>query len=61
MATRGVSRRTFVNDMTAAGLLGNLALRLGQTIELDPTGGAITNVLVPEEWMMPTYREEWEL
>ena len=51
----------YAGPLTEMILLGNLALRLGQTIELDPTGGAITNVLVPEEWMMPTYREGWEL
>ncbi len=42
-------------------LLGNLAVRMGETLELDPTGGAITNVRVPEVWLMPEYREGWEL
>jgi len=51
----------YAGPLTEMILLGNLALRVGQTIELDPTGGAITNVRVPEEWMMPTYREGWEL
>jgi len=51
----------YAGPLTEMILLGNLALRLGQTIELDPTGGAITNVLVPEEWVMPTYRDGWEL
>ena len=51
----------YAGPLTEMILLGNLALRVGQTIELDPTGGAITNVLVPEEWIIPTYREGWEL
>jgi len=51
----------YAGPLTEMILLGNLALRVGQTIELDPTGGAITNVRVPEEWMMPTYRDGWEL
>jgi hypothetical protein len=51
----------YAGPLTEMILLGNLALRVGQTIELDPTGGAITNVRVPEEWVMPTYREGWEL
>ena len=51
----------YAGPLTEMILLGNLALRVGQTIELDPTGGAITNLRVPEEWVMPTYREGWEL
>lgn len=51
----------YAGPLTEMILLGNLALRVGQTIELDPTGGAITNVLVPEEWVLPTYRDGWEL
>jgi len=50
----------YAGPLTEMILLGNLALRVGQTIELDPTGGAITNVRVPEEWVMPTYRAGWE-
>jgi len=51
----------YAGPLTEMILLGNLALRVGQAIELDPTGGAITNVRVPEEWVMPTYREGWEV
>ncbi len=51
----------YAGPLTEMILLGNLALRVGQTIELDPTGGAITNVLVPDEWVLPTYRDGWEL
>lgn len=51
----------YAGPLTEVILLGNLALRVGQTIELDPTGGAITNVRVPEDWVMPVYREGWEL
>jgi predicted dehydrogenase len=51
----------YAGPLTEMILLGNLALRLGQTMELDPTGGAVTNVRVPEELVMPTYRDGWEL
>jgi predicted dehydrogenase len=51
----------YAGPLTEMILLGNLALRIGQTVELDPAGGAITNVRVPEEWVMPEYRDGWEL
>ena len=51
----------YAGPLTEMILLGNLALRLGQTVELDTTGGAITNVQVPEEWISPVYRDGWEL
>jgi predicted dehydrogenase len=51
----------YAGPLTEMILLGNLALRVGQAIELDPTGGAVTNVRVPEEWVMPSYRGGWEL
>ena len=51
----------YAGPLTEMILLGNLALRVGQTLELEPSGGAITNVRVPEEWVMPTYRDGWEV
>jgi predicted dehydrogenase len=42
-------------------LLGNLAVRLQQPIELNPTTGEVTNAKVPEEWVRPTYRMGWSL
>ena len=51
----------YAGPLTEMILLGNLAVRMGQTLELDTTGGAITNVRVPEEWIMPAYRDGWSL
>jgi predicted dehydrogenase len=51
----------YAGPLTEMILLGNLAVRVGQALELDPTGGAVTNVRVPDEWIMPTYREGWTL
>lgn len=47
--------------MTEMILLGCLATRMGQTLELNPDTGAITNVQAPSEWVMPTYRAGWSL
>ena len=40
-------------------LLGNLAVRLQQDIDLDLKTGNVTNVPVPEEWITPVYRDGW--
>lgn len=42
-------------------LLGCLAVRLGRTLEIDPTTGSITNVRVPPEYIQPVYRQGWSL
>ena len=42
-------------------LLGNLALRTGRTIELDPESGRVTNGAIPEELIAPAYRTGWTL
>jgi hypothetical protein len=42
-------------------LLGNLAVRLGRTLELNPETGEITNIKVPEDYIRPTYRSGWSL
>lgn len=42
-------------------LLGNLAVRMGKTLDVNPETGAITNVTVPAEFVNPTYRAGWTL
>lgn len=42
-------------------LLGNLAVRLGRTLEVNPDTGTITNLSVPDEYVRPTYRSGWAL
>ena len=42
-------------------LLGNLALRMGRDLTLDPETGEVTNAKVPAEWIMPAYRKGWSL
>lgn len=51
----------YAAPMTEMILLGCLATRMGQTLELNPDTGAITNVQPPSEWVMPTYRSGWSL
>ena len=41
--------------------LGNLAVRMGHTLELNTETGEITNVSVPSDWIMPAYRPGWSL
>jgi hypothetical protein len=41
--------------------LGNLAVRSGRNIELDPATGAVKSPTVPNEWLMPTYRNGWTI
>ncbi|MFN8573529.1 MAG: Gfo/Idh/MocA family oxidoreductase [Gemmatimonadaceae bacterium] len=41
--------------------LGNLAVRAGRTVELDPDTGAIKTSGIPSEWITPSYRSGWSL
>jgi predicted dehydrogenase len=47
--------------LTEMVLLGCLAVRLGQPIDVDHTTGKVTNVAVPAEWLSPVYRKGWTL
>ena len=47
--------------LTEMVLLGNLALRLGRPVELDPASGKILTPGIPAEWIEPVYREGWKL
>lgn len=42
-------------------VLGNLAVRSGRTIELDPETGALKTQGIQQEWILPTYRSGWSL
>jgi hypothetical protein len=47
--------------LTEMVLLGNLAVRSAQVLEIDPTTGAVTNATIPEEYVHPAYRAGWTL
>ena len=47
--------------LTEMVLLGVLAIRAGQTLELNSTTGAVTNMTLPERWVTPEYRKGWRL
>lgn len=51
----------YAAPMTEMILIGCLAARMGQTLEMNPNTGAITNLTPPSEWVMPTYRSGWSL
>jgi hypothetical protein len=36
-------------------------VRAGRTLEIDPQTGAVTNATIPDEWIMPRYRDGWRL
>jgi predicted dehydrogenase len=42
-------------------LLGNLAVRSGRALELDPATGAVKSPTIPADWISPTYRRGWSL
>jgi predicted dehydrogenase len=47
--------------LTEMVLLGCLAVRLGQPIDVDPEKGVLTGAQVPDEWIKPAYRKGWTL
>ncbi len=51
----------YAAPMTEMILIGCLAARMGQVLEMNPNTGAITNLTPPSEWIMPTYRAGWSL
>jgi hypothetical protein len=42
-------------------LLGNIATRVGRTLEFDPVSGRITNDDEADQWVHPRRRKGWEL
>ena len=60
-APTGSSFSGHAGPLTEMVLLGCLAVRLGQSLELDTTTGNVTNVRLPEEWVRPSYRKGWSL
>ncbi|BBM70062.1 dehydrogenase [Rhodothermus marinus] len=51
----------YAGPLTEMVLLGNLAVRVGGTIEWDAATLRVTNIEVPEEYIRPTYRSGWHL
>jgi predicted dehydrogenase len=47
--------------LTEMVLLGNLALRMGHTLEVHPETGTVTSAEVPHEYLRPQYRKGWGL
>jgi predicted dehydrogenase len=57
----GSSFAGYAAPMTEMILVGCLATRMGQTLELNPETGAITNVTPPTDWVNPVYRSGWTI
>jgi len=47
--------------LTEMVLLGNLAVRVGRTLEINPQTGEVTNTTIPEDYIRPQYRAGWSL
>ncbi|MGH7522545.1 MAG: gfo/Idh/MocA family oxidoreductase, partial [Gemmatimonadales bacterium] len=45
--------------LTEMVLLGNLAVRTAQAIDVNPQTGAVLNATIPEEYIKPKYRQGW--
>ena len=45
--------------LTEMVLLGNLAVRTAQAIDVNPQTGAVLNATIPEEYLKPRYRPGW--
>jgi hypothetical protein len=56
-----MSNFEYAATMTEAMLLGNVAVRLGKTLEYDGRKGIVTNVPEAAEIIRGTYRKGWEL
>ncbi len=57
----GSAFATHAGPLTEMIALGNLAVRSGRTIELDPESGTVKTAGLPPEWLMPVYRSGWSL
>ncbi len=57
----GSSFAGHAGPLTEMVLLGNLAVRLAQPIEIDPATGAIRSPSVPAELLRPTLRSGWSM
>ncbi len=57
----GSSFPDYAGPLTEMVLLGNLAVRVGGTIEWDAAAMRVTNMEVPEEYIRPSYRDGWHL
>jgi predicted dehydrogenase len=51
----------YAGGLTEMVLLGCLSIRAGQTLQIDPATGNVTNMTLPEEWITPKYRSGWTL
>ena len=57
----GSSFAGHAGPLTQMVLLGNLAVRAGRPVDLDPTTGAVKTTGIPAEWITPEYRSGWKL
>ena len=56
-----LSNFDYAGPMTEALLLGNVALRVGQTLEWDPAALRVTNVSEANRYITKEYRKGWEI
>ena len=59
--SRTGSAFSYAGPFTEIVLLGNVAYRVGQTIEFDPAAMKVTNVAEANRYLSKPYREGWEV
>src|SRR5687768_18545949 len=57
----GSSFAGHAGPLTQMVLLGNLAVRAGRPIDLDPVTGEVKTTGIPAEWITPAYRAGWRM
>ncbi|MBX9928647.1 MAG: Gfo/Idh/MocA family oxidoreductase [Gemmatimonadaceae bacterium] len=61
VGTTGSAFHSYAGTLTEMIVLGNLAVRSGRTIELDPDTGILKTGGIPNEFIAPPYRAGWTL
>lgn len=59
--SRTGSSFAYAGPFTEIVLLGNVAYRIGETIEFDPAQMKVTNVAAANQYLGKTYRQGWEI
>jgi predicted dehydrogenase len=59
--SKALSNFAYAGPMTEAVLLGNVALRAGQTVEWDPKALKVTNIAEANRYIRDEYRQGWSL
>lgn len=57
----GSSFDGYAGPLTSMVLLGDLAVRTGGALDVNPATGEVTTAGIPAEWIVPVYRAGWSM